>query len=643
MNADMTGAREAAKALKNGRTRKGTQRRIESSFYLALMPICLLAGRLVQLQALGNKDGVDFGAEKHTILKPRRADILAADGTAMAVTLDEYAVCANPRVVKRKPEMAQILTRVLGGDDNAYLAQLDKTERAGGKPNRYVRLAKRVDETRVQQLKLVMRMPLDAAIRGDKPQLDPVTHKLIAEPQTKDENKARREFWSAISFEPSPRRTYPMGNFASQLIGFTAPDGRGVDGLERSFNGDLGGTPGEVVSPLDGEGRPISGFVRTMTPPQEGRTVVTTIDPEIQADADSAIQELVTKWKPNFAVAIVMRPQTGEVLAMASAPSFDLNNKPANVAELATNRATQFSYEPGSTFKIITASASVETVPDWATKHFYVTGEETVGKHKIHDWQWWSGKAQAADKTLSDGIRDSSNITMWHFAHLVGAPNMLHYAQQYGIGEAIDSPGLKGPAGILDEKTGNWSAEQLANFSFGQGLTMTPMHLAQIVSTVANNGLMMKPMIIRELRDAGGKVVRTYQPQTVRQVIKPETAHEVQKMMARVMSEGTARKAGFVPGYRTAGKTGSAQKSDGPRGYSSGRFISSLAGFVPLNNPKYVVIVLADEPHGSHWGSEVCGPPWAKIAGKAMLHLRLREGASAPSPDPTWMKLPPKV
>lgn len=618
-----------AKTKKIGLIRPGTQRRIEKSFYFALMPLFFLGGRLVQLQAMGNSDGVDFGQEKRQIIEPRRADILAADGTALAVTLDEYAVCANPRAVKQKEKMAQLIAQAIGGDVSDYREQLGKTTRASGKPNYYVRLAKRVDEERVAKLKKLMR--------------------AREERETKDQKNARHAFWSAISFEPSPRRTYPLGNFASQLLGFTGPNGKGVDGLERSLNPSLGGVAGEVVAPVDGDGRPIPGFVKTMRPPIEGHTVVTTIDPEIQADADAAISAMVKKWRPNFAVAIVMRPQTGEVLAMSTAPSFDPNKLPTGknskgediIGQLATNRATKFSYEPGSTFKIITAAAAVENVPDWEHKSFYVTGAEKVGRHVIHDWQWWSGKAQPASKTLSDGIRDSSNITMWHFARRVGAEKMVHYAKQFDIGKPITAPGLRGPAGTLHEKMD--SKEQLANFSFGQGVVITPMHLARVVAAVANDGLLMEPMLVKEERDATGKVVKTYKPRAVRQAIAPETARAVQKMLGRVMSEGTARTAAFVPGYRTAGKTGSAQKSDGPRGYSAGRFISSLAGYVPLKNPKYVIVVIADEPNGSHWGSEVCGPPWAEIAGKAMLHLRLRDGASAPAPDPRWLKLPPKT
>jgi cell division protein FtsI/penicillin-binding protein 2 len=169
---------------------------------------------------------------------------------------------------------------------------------------------------------------------------------------------------------------------------------------------------------------------------------------------------------------------------------------------------------------------------------------------------------------------------------------------------------------------------------------MTPLQLARVAATIANDGVMMQPYIVKELRDEQGRVVRHFEPQEMRRVIRPETAQAVTKMMGRVTSEGTARKYIFVPGYATAGKTGSAQKADGPRGYAAGKFISSFVGFVPANRPEFVIVVMADEPKGSHWGSEVCGPAFNDIANKSMLRLRLEEGASAPAPIAALMHRP---
>ena len=624
----------AARRRSQGRTpgqivRPGTRRRIEWTFYVLLLPLGVLAARLVQLQAIKprepNAGGLAFAKlTQRQELPARRADILAADGSALAVTLDEYTVAANPRAIADKKKMAQRIADAIGGDAIEYSNLLQKTTRADGKPNYYVRLARHISEDKIEKLRLQMK-----ARKSD----------------TRKERAARKEFWEPITLESSPRRAYPMGNFASQLIGFTDGAGRGVDGLEWAWSKKLGGKSGFVVSQVDARSRPIPGTVEESRPPIAGQTLVTTIEPEIQAAADEAVQTIVTKFKPpQGALAIVMRPSTGEIVAMSTAPSFDLNNRPKNVGDLAANKCLNFAYEPGSTFKILTACAAVEKIPDWQSKSFRVTGAEKVGKHVIHDWTFWSGKNKTEMKSLSEGVRDSSNIAMWHFARLMGAPTMLEYAKKFKLGEPVELAGLRGQSGWLAKKPDEWGNTQLATFSFGQGLTMTPIQLVRMAATVANQGEMMKPLLIKELRNSTGKTIRRFQPQSEGQIIKPETASAVTTMLERVTREGTARKYVFVPGYQTAGKTGSAQKSDGPRGYSAGRFISSFVGFVPSRKPEYVILVLADEPNGSHWGSEVCGPAFTTIATRAMMHLRLQKGASAPVPQAAFMKPfePPK-
>lgn len=601
------------------------RRRIEASCYAFVVPVALLAGRMVQLQAFAGARAQGAGEPiftKTQVIPARRAQILASDGTALAVTLNEYNVCVNPRAVKGsdKPKLARILAQAIGGDESKYLSELGRTERPDGKPNRYVRLVAHVDENRIDKLTARMKPPQN---------------------EGRQARRERKEFWAPVTLEASARRHYPLKSFAPQVIGFTGMSGRGRYGIERAWNGELAGRDGQVVSQVDALERPIPGFVSSRTPPVAGRAVVTTLDPDIQAVVDSTLADLQRKFKPNFASAIVMRPATGEILAMSTSLLFDLNKKPDDVAERITNRCTSFAYEPGSTFKLITASAAVESLPDWASKEVYVTGEEKVGRYTIHDWDFWSGRHKPGSKTLSEGIRDSSNITMWHFAHDMGAPTMLRYAKKFGIGEDVDLGPVTTSRGTLPENSPqNWSRAQLANFSFGQGMMLTPLQLVRSVGAIANGGVMMRPMLVRELRDEQGRPVKTFAPQAMRRVIEASTAHEVTKMMERVISEGTARKYVFVPGYRTAGKTGSAQKAIGKAGYNNNKFISSLTGFVPADKPEFVILVMADEPHGSHWGSEVCGPAFNEIANKAMLHLRLQQGASAPAPDPSLMERP---
>lgn len=601
----------------------GVRRRIEGSFYLFLLPLVCFAGRAVQLQAFARSQPegaqVDAVFTKTQTLPARRAQILAADGTALAVTLNEFNVCANPRAIKDKKKMARLLSETIGGSQDEYLAELNKTERVDGKPNFYVRLARRVDENRIDKLR---------ARKGPQ------------KGETRKARAIRKNFWEPITLEPTPRRHYPLGAFAPQLLGFTGVDGHGAEGLEKAWDEALAGKNGTRVSQVDSRQRPIPGFVAQWNPPTPGHAVVTTIDPAIQADADEVLNTLTKNFKPQFATAIVMRPKTGEIVAVSTSPSFDLNRKPKNVVDIASNKAFTYAYEPGSTFKIITAAAAVENVPNWQNLRFWIDGQEKIGRHLMHDWDFWSGKNKPQYKTLSDGIRDSSNITMWHFARLMGARKMHTVAERFGIAEPVDLGPVPTGRGILPKIEPVWGSAQLANISFGQGLTLTPLQLVRAVGAVANEGVMMEPRLVKELRDEQGRVVKTFAPKSIRRVIAPETAQAVTQMMVRVIKEGTARKYVWVPGYATAGKTGSAQKSDGPRGYSASKFISSLVGFVPAHKPEFVILVMADEPRGSHWGSEVCGPAFNDLANKAMLHLRLQQGANAPAPDPSLMQRP---
>jgi cell division protein FtsI/penicillin-binding protein 2 len=603
-----------------------TKRRIELTVYSLLVPLCFLAGRLVQLQAF-NLPGKKYQelAQKLTkreVLPAHRGQILAADGTALAVTLDEYDICANPRAVQDAAKVASVLARTVGGSEAEYLQALQKTTQADGSKNFFVRLARHVDGERVAKLRLLM---------------GPSSNK-----ETRDQRAARKKFWQPITLRPSPRRRYPLGDVACQLIGFTTGKGVGADGLEAAWDRELAGKDGEVVSRVDAQGRPVPGMVEEWRDPLPGHTIVTTIDPEIQASSDEVLNNLVKKYKPNFATAIVMRPSTGEIVAMSTAPTYDLNHRPADVVNLATNRCIQYAYEPGSTFKIITAAAAVENVPDWQSRSFYCAGVADVGGRPMHCWVNSTPKRQHGQETLSDSIRDSCNFGVYGFARLVGAPTMLDYARRFKLGERTHISGLSDVPGALPRNAPqDWGQRQLASFSFGQGVTMTPLQLIRVAATVANGGVMMKPTLVKEIRDERGAVIREFKPEVDGRIIKAETATQVTAMMERVVNEGTAKKFVFVSGYKVAGKTGSAQKVvAGTKGYSANKFISSFIGFLPSRKPEFVILVMADEPHGSHWGSEVCGPAFASIASSAMLQLRLRKGAFAPAPIPALLKRP---
>lgn len=594
------------------------RKRIRGLSLFLLLPAAMLAGKMLLLQIAKASTGDLPNFEKRQVLPAQRGQLLATDGSSMAVTLDEYTVCANPRAVSDKAKMAKLIADAIGGDAQKYFSLLQKTTQPNGSPNYYVRLQQHVDKDSVDRLKARMR-PAKGAKETDAQKL------------------ARKKFWSALSFELTPKRQYPLDNFASQLIGMTNPSGKGISGLEQGFNKTLAGKDGEIVSQLDAQGRPLPGFVQKWQEPVNGQSIVTTIDPVIQSAAEDALNNLVEQHKPKFAVALVVRPKTGEILALANAPSFDLNHRPSNVIDLATNRCINFAYEPGSTFKIITAAAAVESVPDWRQRTFYCAGRQKIGSHTIHCWVWNTNKKEHGTETLSDGIRDSCNLVMDGFANLMGAPTLLDYAKKFGVGHSVDLPHLQThPGYISSTNPARWSPEQLANFSFGQGMLLTPYQVVRLASVIANDGVMMKPFLVKGMLDSSGKMIKRYQPEVESRVVSPETADAVTAMMERVVSEGTASIAA-VPGYKVAGKTGSAQVADGKRGYSSGKMNLSFVGFLPADKPEFAILVMAAEPQIGRFGSTVCGPTFREIAEKAMVHLRLQKGSAAPAPDPALM------
>ena len=606
---------------------KTSQNRIEKVFYIFAGLFVVCGGRVAWMQTMSHASTAtvsDASFERALSLPARRGQLLARDGTAMAVTIDEYTVAANPRgwSNEEKDRAALQLSATLGVEQSAIRAKLDEINKPNGTKNYYVKLAEHVDETHAHALRKLM---------------GPPKHKS----ETRKVRSARKKFWETLSVEASPRRHYPLGQFAPQLIGFTTNSGLGADGMEAAWQKTLGGEDGKREALVDAQGRAVPGTVRVWKEPTDGESVQTTIDPKIQQAADQTLTEVWKKYRPNFAVAVVMKPDTGEIVAISTAPNFDLNKRPKNMVDIATNRAFSYAYEPGSTWKIITAAAAVENVPNWESKSFYINGVAPIGKHSIHDWQFWSGKVQAGNKGLSEGIRDSSNVCMWHFAQLMPRNTLPDYAKKFGIGTKPDLPGFNVSPGYLPRSNPqSWSLAQWANFSFGQGMMITPLQLAQIGCVVANDGVMMKPMLVKSIRDARGQTIKSFAPKVDRRVIKVETARAVKTMLRRVVSEGTARKYIFVPGYASAGKTGSAQKAVGKTGYKAGKFISSFVGMIPLDKPKYVIAVMADEPKSSHWGSETCGPAFTSIAQEAVTSMRLEEGSHAPAPNPNLMERP---
>jgi cell division protein FtsI (penicillin-binding protein 3) len=401
-----------------------------------------------------------------------------------------------------------------------------------------------------------------------------------------------------------PKRYYPNGSLAAHLLGFVGLDGKGLGGVEQSYNEKITGEAGQLFLERDASGRAYESYE---VPSKPGQTVVLTIDQTIQFQAERALQAAVERSRAKSGSVIVLDPRSGEILALANAPSFDPNDVSASPAENRANWALQNIYEPGSTFKIVAFSAAMENKlakPD--DRIDCQMGSITIAGRVIRDHHPFG------TLTLTEALAKSSNVAAIKLGLRVGNESMYDYMTRFGFGEksGIELPGET--VGIL-RKVSRWQASSMGSLAIGQEIGVTPVQMAAAFGTLANDGLRIAPHLIRQIRNASGEVIYTAQPEQ-RRVVSAETAIALRGMLESVTLSGTAKKA-QLDGYSAAGKTGTAQKIDPKtRAYSSTKFIGSFVGFAPVNNPQVVIIVVIDEPAGAYHGGDVAAPVFREIA-----------------------------
>jgi stage V sporulation protein D (sporulation-specific penicillin-binding protein) len=581
-------------------------------FTIAFWLVCIagLGGRLIQLQAiLPVAEQKTNSLDERSIL-PRRGAILSRTGMPFALTIDRFDVTANPVAVQDRAQAAAKLAELLRLPKGEILKKLSKTQiwnpqtRTWGK-NHYVMLKEAVPESVAARIR-------ELATPKDK--------KLLPE-------------LYGIELRERHRRYYPLRRFAAPLIGYLNDAGQGVAGLEAGYNEELGGVPGKEIAKRDAKQRPIPGQWHEVVSPVNGHDLVLTIDDGIQLITERAVEVAQRKYRPNWMCAIVMRPRTGEVLAMTSKPDFDPNRVTLQDADAGRtiNYVTRFAYEPGSTFKLITAAAAVERIPTWDVARYHCEGTRQVGKHSIHCWIYWLKRRGHGIGGLSDAIKDSCNLIISRFAQEMGGDSFLEYIRNFGFGKPTGVFGERKDGGVrcrearglLPPKIERKDPAQLANISFGQAVMVTPIQLLTAVCAIANEGVLMKPYLVREIRTSEGDVILRNHPQAVRRVIQRSTARAVTSFMVRCVQEGTGQP-GAVPGYEVAGKTGTAQKvTKGSKTYAGSAYVSSFVGFLPARQPQLAILVVADEPKGSYYGSQVCAPVFREIAEKSMIRLKM--------------------
>jgi cell division protein FtsI (penicillin-binding protein 3) len=420
-----------------------------------------------------------------------------------------------------------------------------------------------------------------------------------------------------------PKRFYPNGPLAANVLGFVGLDGNGLAGIEQVYNEKITGEPGKLFIEKDSLGR---AYESTEVEGRPGQTIVLTIDQSIQYQAEAALASAIQESGAKAGTAIVMDPHSGEILALANAPTFDPNDVGAATPAARANWALQNIYEPGSTFKIVAFSAAIEKGLAKPSDHIDCQmGSITVAKRLIHDGHPYG------DLTLSEALAKSSNVAAIKLGLRVGDPTMYEYITRFGFGSrtGIELPGET--AGLL-RPLNRWQPSSIGSIAMGQEIGVTPLQVIGAFGALANDGVRIAPHLIREIRNANG--VATYRPTPEQhRVVSRETATALRGMLEGVTLNGTAKKA-QLDGYTAAGKTGTAQKIDPKtRTYSATKFVASFVGFAPVNNPAVVIIVVIDEPSGAYHGGDVAAPVFRQIAEQILPEMGVMPDTDFKNPE----------
>lgn len=447
----------------------------------------------------------------------------------------------------------------------------------------------------------------------------------------------RAQKLEGIYFTKETQRFYPYRELACHVLGFVGLDPNGLEGLERQYDSYLKSPYRYEPSFRDAQGKTLYLSGLESIQEDEGRHLLLTLDKNIQYFTEKELRKGVAKAQAQGGTAIVMNPRTGEILALANVPGFNPNNPKESPPAHRRNRAVTDTFEPGSTFKTFLLAAALEE------KRFSINdmincenGAYRVGNHVINDVHphgWLS---------FQDVIKVSSNIGAVKIGKKVGPKTFYTYIRAFGFGRptALDLPGEV--SGVVWPYQ-NWGELEFSNICFGQGVTVTAVQLAAALGAIANGGQLMKPFLVRRILDQQGNPVKEFPPQVVRQVLSPETAREMRRLLARVTEPGGTATQAAIEGLAVAGKTGTAQKvSPETRRYAPGKYLSTFMGFLPAEAPELVIVVVIDEPKGAHYGGVVAAPIFREIAEQILPIIGIRRPLTPGPQPPTTLPLPEK-
>lgn len=557
-------------------------KRIEYTVRVLLCIAVVLVGRLFFLQIIDKSDLQAKNLSQVQVdrkLQSPRGTIYDRNGRPLAMSVVTKSLYADPKMIKQSPsEVAELIAP-------------------------YVTMSKE---------DIVKSLQEDTAFVWIDRMMEPEKSKAVAQ-LIEDKNL------EGLNFVEESKRYYPNGNLAAQVLGFVGTDDKGLDGLEMVLDDELkGGIQKELVA-TDRKGNAIFGSVLSKYLPDKGKSVTLTIDASIQFIAERALDKAMEDTGAKHASVIVMDPKTGEILAMANRPTYDPNHYSQGSEEDFKNIAVTNLYEPGSTFKPIIASAALAS-GKWKLDQVY--NDKGSFAANGHVMQNWNGEGYGPVR-LIDILKFSINTGMAEIGTTTGADILSKYVRNYGFGSktGIELPG-EGD-GILYNPD-DMSKLDVATMSIGQGIAVTPLQMVRAFGAIANGGSMMKPHIVKSYSNIKGEVTSTTDPEVVGQPIPEETAKTIADILEKEVSEGGGTKA-MVEGYHFGGKTGTAQKLDTKHGgYLDGQYIASFIGFGPVEDPKFVVLVVIDDPQkGSYYGSQIVAPVFKDIVSQLVRYYQM--------------------
>ena len=606
-------------------------RRLVVTAFLLGIAFVALGYRLVDLQVWQHEKLLALAHKntKSTIQRePRRGDIRDIRGNLLATSIDVKTVCADPVLIgPRQTEVARVLAPLLKTNEAYLIERLQPRvlrQNTNGEPifDRYVVLKRKV---RIEEWEQIQKTMEQLFLESGEKKLSRAQHTFNYNLRSK-----------AIFPEDDQLRMYPNETLAAHVLGFVGvverdtSRGRVIEtvgkyGVEDYFNSKLQGVGGWRQTETDRNKREVVAFRGQDVAPRPGLNVVLTLDAGLQNIVESELTQAMEKHTPISAMAVVVRPRTGEILALANVPNFD-PNQPGSVPQgNLRNRLISDIAEPGSTFKIVVVSAALnEQIVTLNEQFDCENGVFHFAGYKLHDHHPYGVLS------VENIITKSSNIGAAKIGIKMGQAQLYEYMRNFGFGTPTGLP-LAGEGCGIVHPLGKWNKLSISRIPMGHEVAVTPLQMIMAMCAIANQGQLMRPMLIDRLEDEQGRVVAKYQPQFVRQVIRPETARQMVAALKTVVStNGTAPHA-RLQHYQVAGKTGTAQKP-GPGGYLPGKYYSSFIGFFPADDPELCISVVFDEPKQGHYGGETAAPVFHDIAERAANYLSIRPPPVPASP-----------